>query len=768
MGKFAQLRKNIWMIFSIIFISSLMLLFYTSYTSWESSQQTVLNKQKNHVDLFGNSVRAFLESQESLLDVLGVQLIARHKIPEQPLHDAALDHTMNTNPAFIGLGLIAYDGTPLVASSNFDLDKVPNLMLNEGSRKTFVQARDSKKITTGQNYEINGLDSITLAMPIRKAIYIPKDASQAIAVMTAGIRLDNTPIFNGHDDLAPYHKIEIVRSDRFLQFSSQSEVVDYSKPVSDSYFRSLNENVNSDDYFSVFEYEAEGTGSKLQIVAHYDPFLEVWFVSKVDKKYLLQSYFDHLALNAGVFLLYNFFIFFLIRTIASSEKRKEKELLRLANHDALTGLPNRMELFGQIRQTLNSLEYEYNHHALLFLDIDDFKSINDAHGHEYGDLLLIETASRINQSIRLCDVLTRFGGDEFVILLSGLGVDTEKSNLTVENTVDHLLEILSKPYALKEYIYNSSVSVGIVLFDDDSSSESELIKHADIAMYRAKNSGKNTYSVFDPQMQIDVASEFLLEAQLRKAVRDNQLELFYQPQVDHDNNIIGAEGLLRWIHPENGMVGPNEFIPLAEKTGLIIPIGKMVLEMACEELSRWQQDASKDHLTLSVNVSYKQFKELDFVAHIQQLISDYHIQSGRLKLELTESMLADDIESTIVHMNELRESGVKFSLDDFGTGYSSLKYLKKLPLSQLKIDKSFINELVSDANDQCIVKTIISMSKELGFNIIAEGVETSEQKRYLEQAGCAFYQGYLFSKPLPKSQFNVYFRQPEAVLDIGK
>ncbi|MEZ8105894.1 hypothetical protein [Vibrio cortegadensis] len=324
MGKFARLRKNIWMIFSIIFISSLMLLFYTSYTSWESSQQTVLNKQKNHVDLFGNSVRAFLESQESLLDVLGVQLIARHKIPEQPLHDAALDHTMNTNPAFIGLGLIAYDGTPLVASSNFDLDKVPNLMLNDGSRKTFVQARDSKKITTGQNYEINGLDSITLAMPIRKAIYIPKDASHAIAVMTAGIRLDNTPIFNGHDDLAPYHKIEIVRSDRFLQFSSQSEVVDYSEPVSDSYFQSLNENVNSDDYFSVYEYEAEGTSSKLQIVAHYDPFLEVWFVSKVDKKYLLQSYFDHLALNAGVFLLYNFFIFFLIRTIASSEKRKAK------------------------------------------------------------------------------------------------------------------------------------------------------------------------------------------------------------------------------------------------------------------------------------------------------------------------------------------------------------------------------------------------------------------------------------------------------------
>lgn len=736
-----------------------------SYTSWESSQQTVLNKQKNHVDLFGNSVRAFLESQESLLDVLGVQLIARHKIPEQPLHDTALDYTMNTNPAFIGLGLIAYDGTPLVASSNFDLEKVPNLMLNEVSRKTFVQARDSKKITTGQNYEIKGLGSITLAMPIRKAIYIPKDASQAIAVMTAGIRLDNTPIFNGHDDLAPYHKIEIVRSDRFLQFSSASEVVDYSKPVSDSYFQSLSDNTHSDDYFSVFEYDAEGTSSKQQIVAHYDPFLEVWFVSKVDTKYLLQSYFDHLALNAAVFLLYNVFIFFLIRTIASSEKRKKSELLRLAKHDALTGLPNRMELFSQIRQTLNSLEYEYDHHALLFLDIDDFKTINDAHGHEYGDLLLIETASRINQSIRPCDVLTRFGGDEFVILLSGLGEDAEKSNHAVENTVDHLLEILSKPYALNEYIYTSSVSIGIVLFDDDSSSESELIKHADIAMYRAKNSGKNTYSVFDPQMQIDVASEFAMEVQLRKAVRDNQLELFYQPQVDHDNHIIGAEGLLRWIHPENGMIGPNEFIPLAEKTGLIIPIGKMVLKMACEELSRWQKDISKDHLTLSVNVSYKQFKELDFVTHIQQLISDYQIQSGRLKLELTESMLADDIESTIVHMNELRGSGVKFSLDDFGTGYSSLKYLKKLPLSQLKIDKSFINELVSDANDQCIVKTIISMSKELGFNIIAEGVETSEQKRYLEQAGCAFYQGYLFSKPLPKSQFHVYFKQPDDVLE---
>lgn len=443
----------------------------------------------------------------------------------------------------------------------------------------------------------------------------------------------------------------------------------------------------------------------------------------------------------------------------TERKASEEQITKLAYFDTLTGLPNRRLLFDRLHQAVNSCYRSKHNNALLFLDIDNFKTVNDTHGHEYGDALLKETAVRVRQCLRDSDTLARFGGDEFVVLLpelAGLPIDAAAQAKHVANK---LLDSHEQPYELKELRYNSSVSIGIVLFNDNSRSESELLKQADIAMYRAKQSGKASACFFAPEMQAEIAAQFVLENELRTAIKEKQFELFYQPQMNQSNQVIGAEALIRWRHPINGLIPPDTFIPLSEKTGLIISIGEWVLETACQTLSDWGQSSKTEHLTLSVNVSYKQIRKANFVTIVGQLLQKYKVKRGKLRIELTESKLVGDMEEVISQMNALRSMGVHFSLDDFGTGYSSLKYLKRLPVSQLKIDRSFVKNLEFDLSDQSIVKAIISMSDALGLYTVAEGVEKKEQRTYLEKKGCKVYQGFLYSKALPSSEFDLYLHQ---------
>ncbi|WP_375749114.1 putative bifunctional diguanylate cyclase/phosphodiesterase [Vibrio sp. HN007] len=763
MNKNKVARKNVWTIFFTVFTTSLVLFSGITYYNWTLSRETVVNEQQTHVELFGNSVKAYLESQESLLDVLGLHLILLHGLPEKPIHDPVLDNTMQTYPAYLGLGLAAYDGKALVASSNFNLDKVPNLMQLKQTRDSFIEARESRTIHTGPTYIINALEEKSLAMPIRKAIYIPHDAPRAVAVMTAGIRLDNTPIFEGHTNNKPFHQVEIIRGDKFPVFVSNEGDLEYRKPVNNNYFAALNLNMDKTTNSSVFEFNKFGSGKAYQIVAHYDPYLDFWFISRMDKQYVTEQFKDSFYLSLIIFVVYNIVLFLLTSSISLNEKQRQKELLQLAHSDSLTGLPNRPYLFQSLGQVLANSPKNHNYHALLFLDIDDFKTINDTHGHEYGDALLSEAALRIKRHIRPRDTLARFGGDEFVVLMPDLSESELTAANQVEEITDKLLETLSATYQLKEHRYTNSVSIGIVLFNDASHSGSELLKQADIAMYEAKNSGKNSACFFNPKMQEEITAQFILENELRSAIKKFQFELYYQPQINQHGKTVAAEALIRWKHPEKGFISPYRFIPIAEKTGLILAIGEWVLINACRQLKRWQKTPEMRHLSISVNVSYKQFRESNFVLLVSQLIEQYHIEPGKLRIELTETMLVDEMELTIERMNQLRDLGVHFSLDDFGTGYSSLKYLKRLPLSQLKIDKSFVDDLVTDKNDQSIVKTIISMSEALDLNTLAEGVETEAQKLYLANEGCMLYQGHLYSKPLPVETFEDFVKEKELV-----
>ncbi|EML0289473.1 bacteriohemerythrin [Vibrio cholerae] len=440
----------------------------------------------------------------------------------------------------------------------------------------------------------------------------------------------------------------------------------------------------------------------------------------------------------------------------TQRKDSEKQITELAYYDSLTGLPNRRLLFDRLHQTIAACKRRNQNNALLFLDIDNFKKINDQHGHEYGDALLKNVALRIRQCIRDGDTLARLSGDEFVVILPGLDANSMDAATQAEVVATKLSDVLAETYQLQNIQYKSGVSIGIALFSDSKQTESELLKQADMAMYKAKQSGKNAVCFFDSQMQNEVMEHAQLKDDLQKAIQGQEFVLHYQPQVNQKNHVCGAETLVRWQHTDKGLVGPDRFISLAEKTGLIVPLGNWVLKSACKQLSLWQERAETQHLTLSVNVSARQFHDPQFIPLVCQLLEKYHLPRGKLRLELTETMMVDDMDKTISSMNVLRKKGVHFALDDFGTGYSSLRYLKRLPLSQLKIDRSFVVDLESDVNDQSIVKTIISMSEALGLYAIAEGVETEKQRAFLENEGCRVYQGFLYSKPIPIEDFEVF------------
>ncbi|WP_298209511.1 EAL domain-containing protein [Acidovorax sp.] len=447
-----------------------------------------------------------------------------------------------------------------------------------------------------------------------------------------------------------------------------------------------------------------------------------------------------------------------INTDIRQRKASEREIQRLAFYDALTGLPNRMLLMDRVHQALASAQRRHQGGALLFIDLDNFKTLNDTLGHDQGDLLLQQVAQRLNTCVRSVDTVARLGGDEFVVMLEELSPKPHELAMHARSVGEKILTMLAVPYALAGYQYRSTPSIGIAPFTGEQSSVGELLKQADLAMYQAKTAGRNTLRFFDPDMQAVVTARAALEADLRSALAQDEFLLHFQPQVRQSGHCVGVEALLRWAHPQRGMVSPAQFIPLAEETGLILPLGRWVLHSACQLLASWQSDPELAHLTMAVNVSSRQFRHSSFVDDVARVLAITGAPSGQLKLELTESVLVEDMETTIATMEALRSYGVGFSLDDFGTGYSSLSYLKRMPLDQLKIDQSFVHDLLTDPNDAAIVDTIIGLSRSLGLEVIAEGVETPEQRELLARAGCQLYQGYLFSRPLSMDVLDSFLR----------
>lgn len=436
----------------------------------------------------------------------------------------------------------------------------------------------------------------------------------------------------------------------------------------------------------------------------------------------------------------------------TERKLAEERIKELAFYDALTRLPNRTLLMERLKQAITASARDGACGALLFIDLDHFKTLNDTLGHDKGDLLLQQVAQRLGASVLERDTVARVGGDEFVVVLGDLHSHRDAAASQTERVAERILAVLGNPYQLGEIEYRTTASIGATVFSGHQASMDELLKQADLAMYKSKERGRNAARFFDPDMQTVVLERAALEAALRGAIDDAQFVLHYQPQID-GSRLTGAEALVRWQHPSRGLVPPGEFIALAEETGLILGLGSWVLEAACLQLARWATLPAMADLTIAVNVSVQQFREADFVDKVVAIIRRTGARPDRLKLELTESVLVDNVSDIIGKMAALKARGVVFALDDFGIGYSSLSYLKLLPLDQLKIDRSFVRDVLVDPNDAVIAKTIVALARSLGLGVIAEGVETDAQRAFLAAAGCYAYQGYYFGRPVSIEEF---------------
>jgi diguanylate cyclase (GGDEF)-like protein/PAS domain S-box-containing protein len=441
----------------------------------------------------------------------------------------------------------------------------------------------------------------------------------------------------------------------------------------------------------------------------------------------------------------------------SAAKTAEKTIRSLAFYDPLTGLPNRRMLMERLRHPLVASARSGHSQALLMIDMDHFKTLNDTLGHPRGDLMLKEAARRIVACAREADTVCRMGGDEFVVVLEELSKVAEEAAAQTQAVGEKILAAIEQPCLLDHHEYHSTASIGIAVFWDRQDSTDETLQQAEIALYQAKAAGRNTLRFFSPALQAAVNARATLEVDLRQGIKTKQFLLYYQPQVER-GHLSGAEALIRWKHPGRGIVSPSEFIPLAEESRLILPLGEWVLEAACEQIALWAKREETAHLTVAVNISALQFRQSEFVEQVLATLSRTGAKPENLRLELTESMLVENIEDIIVKMNELKSHGLRFSLDDFGTGYSSLSYLKRLPLDRLKIDRSFVRDMLVDATSGAITQTILSLGRAMGVAVIAEGVETEEQRDYLAGLGCYSFQGFLFSPPLPLEQFEAFVR----------
>lgn len=446
----------------------------------------------------------------------------------------------------------------------------------------------------------------------------------------------------------------------------------------------------------------------------------------------------------------------------TEQKDAENKIKKLAFYDPLTRLPNRRMFIDKLEQILNPSNIEFTNGAIMFLDLDYFKSLNDTLGHDYGDMLLKEVAIRLKNCIEKNDMVSRFGGDEFVILIDGKECSLNDVKKNSKKIAKRILKAISEPFDLLDNKHTTTGSIGVVIFDK-SADKKDLLKYADIAMYQAKKSGRNIVKFFDQEMQHEIKKQVSLESELKDAIKNREFILHYQPQVHNNGKIYGVEALVRWQHPKKGLIYPNEFILFSEDKGYIVEIGNQVLQMAFEQIQKWQRYPKMKNINVSINISAPQFEDDNFMKNLLYLIKKYKINTHLIKLEITESALLRCSEKTIKNMLDIRQKGIRFSLDDFGIGYSSLFYLKKLPIDELKIDQTFVRDIAIDSSDYSIIKTIIAIANSFEFDLIAEGVETHQQRKLLLKLNCDNFQGYLFSQPIGPAEVKVLIEENSTI-----
>jgi diguanylate cyclase (GGDEF)-like protein len=757
-----RFRKNIWMIYLLIFIVSVILMLSFSIFLYRDNQQRFLIKQQTRIELFSSSIVSFLKNQDSLLDILGHSLISKHADNPSPLYDADLDSVMRANSAILGLGLAAYDGRPLAASSNFKLDQLPNLMTLDSTKASFSVARDLDKLAIGPTYQINALDTTNFAIPLRRAIHNLPLESKAVAVMMAGIRIDHRSIFGANPELEPFHQIQIVRTDGFAQYISQLDgqpsdylmlnpndyTVRIEQPLLDQLSSLIaDKSATTKDHSAHFIYQSTHFNA-YQVVALYDPFADMWFVSSINQQAIDQQFLDNFYLLLLAFVSFNAIFYLTFRSLANSELTSRKKLHYQAQHDSLTTLPNRQYLRDNVDLWFSDTQSTTRKFSLLYIDLDNFKSVNDSYGHEYGDKVLIQATQRLLTCVTEYDLLVRESSDEFILL-------TENTNqgLLVSLT-KRISNELTQPYQVSGNNVSLGACIGISMYPRHGKNLNELLTAADIALLRAKQK-LNTTHFFSAEMQAEHLYKVRLEQKLRNAIELDMPFLVYQPLLDTHGRVYGVEALVRWKDDELGYVNPEVFIAIAESSGLMPRLGWLIVDMALRDIAALNQTLSTD-IRVSINISVCQFLLDNFSVSLLKRIAASNVSPTLITLEITENLFIEDLQAIKPICLRLQQQGMKISLDDFGTGYSSLNMLSNLPIDELKIDKSFVDKMEENQRSLSMIRNIIAIGKNLAMTVHAEGVETDSQRRLLLDYDCDQFQGYFFAKPLSCEDLQAY------------
>ncbi|EGR2756669.1 EAL domain-containing protein [Vibrio parahaemolyticus] len=760
------LKKNIWTLYMMLLTVSIVTFSLFGYYHYQATLDKYKDKQLLQLELFASSVESLLKGQESLLEVVGHQLVEQNSftrtaaIQTRPM----LDKLLNIHPAIIGFGLTNPNGDYISVSSNLILEKLHNLKQDPLTRETFLEALNSDRMVIGRTYFMEAQDS--LVIPIRKAI--PNKNGVVQAVMTAGFNMNTSSVFRNDIHANEHNRVSLIRNDGYLTFSSSEDttIKDYQKPADDLNKQALLDQIQQDYGWDTDQVKQLTRAINVVvdtqrlnelITLKYLPDYGLWATSSTDLSFIKRGFYSQFAFYCIVFLIVQAAFYALFRSIANNEHETKERLLYQACHDHLTRLPNREYLRSNIQRWMCGSS---NPFTLMFIDIDNFKSVNDTHGHEFGDEVLKQISTRLNHFSGEGRLIVREASDEFIFIVNR--TDEE----TIKDLASELIQTLSKPYNVNDNQFLLSCSIGIAFYPMHGDNLDALLLSADIAMYQAKKQ-RNAYSLFNQEMQASHLHKMKVEQRLRLAIEKQTLFMAYQPQLNINGEIYGVEALVRWEDEELGKVPPNEFVPVAESSGLMVRLGELIIEKSLEDMGLLTTHLATP-IQMSINISVKQFLHAKFIERLMAAMDKYHLDCNRITLEITENLFIEDLEKFSPTCERLHALGFKISLDDFGTGYSSLSMLRTLPIDEVKIDKSFVDNIEHDKKALNMVKNIIAIGKNFEMKVLAEGVETQRQRDQLEACGCDLIQGYFYSKPLSFDQLVSFVKdnkEEKAIID---
>lgn len=749
----AALQKNIWLLFFMLVLSSTVLLVSISVARWHNLNDYYRVLQQGLSAQWFGAFSSILEQQEAILTLMGEDLLIRGPDNRESLQPR-LDELMNLNPdLFGGFALISPKGDVLARTSNLN-NNVTNILAAPQVRDSFAYALEADKMVLGRTYL-----APRLVVPARKAIR--NERGEVVGVMTGALNVTGASGYfaRGHV-LGRFNRITILRSrDHYVQYATNGEAIEkfYEQPLTPAAYEHLMQALQEasesapsatrpDRRQIDFRWDAGGERGVVRGVATYHPRYEFWLISEIEDAFLIREFLNIFASYLLLMLIFTLSMYLLFRYIDRIEKGRRRELRFQANHDALTRLPNRNYLLSSFDNWL----HQRSEFSLLFIDLDSFKGINDSFGHSVGDAILVELAKRFRANSGPDDLLVRHGGDEFVLLTAGKDLEQNEQRAAAA-----IYRACGNIQAL-HMSFSTGCSIGIARFPEHGTRLDELLRASDIAMYEAKKK-RNSVALFRPSLEEHYLRRLKIEQLLRGAEQRGEIYMMYQPQIDAAGQLHGVEALVRWHHPELGFVPPNEFIEIAEQSGAMGALGACIIEMSLRQVQRLRERYGTE-FKLSINISMRQFAEADFTDRFLAKIEELGMPVRAVCVEITENLLIEDLEHFRALLQKLHSAGVRIALDDFGTGYSSLSILRTLPIDELKIDQSFVNNIMTEETSLKMIKNIINISRIYGMAILAEGVETEEQRRMLLDCGCDLFQGYLFARPMTIDDLEVYIQ----------